>query len=394
MDFGDLDLDLGNNDFFGNLNKKGLEKQNTKAAAKKASPSSTDTTQTLNNISKQVMKALEEEQILPLPENFEAFFEKTLSQEKDESVRTKIKNIVQSSDKSTRLIALEKTFNENFSITKSVLEHLLSLCKDLSAMESNTQKRLDEISKITNPLGLQNAVRMLLTELKGFHKNFVNQADIITRAYRQMYANNANSKQGSMYDTKLGIYTKSFFDNALTQECENNKDFPRPCAVVVFSPAKELGRALDSQSKLLAAFKSIAKLVQKNIGKNDLVAYLGGAKFGMFLKNVQQDSAISLCEGLIDKCKETNIFLGESELSLSIVMGGVAFNAEKSAESMITEAKEALKKAIESNSTLHFSDGASVASSGGGNGGLDSLGDDFEIPGGDGLGDFGNFELS
>ena len=136
MDLSGLDLDIGNNDFFGNLDVVGLEGGKAKTQSiPSVSITPTDTTQKLSSISKQAMEALEKDDILPLPENFEAYFEKTLSQEQDENVREKIRAMVESANHDSRLIALEKTFNDNFTTLKSVLEQLLTLCKQLSSME-------------------------------------------------------------------------------------------------------------------------------------------------------------------------------------------------------------------------------------------------------------------
>lgn len=386
MDLSGLDLDIGNNDFFGSLDV--VELEDGKTSFQPSAPiTPTDTTQKLNSISKQAMEALEKDDILPLPENFEAYFAKTLSQEQDENVREKIKAMVESANHDSRLIALEKTFNDNFITLKSVLEQLLILCKQLSSMESNTNKRLAEIAAITNPLGAQNAIKVLLNEIKGFHKQFVTQADIISRSYRDMYAKSSTTKSSAMYDTTLGIHSKSFFLHSLELECKNGKDFPRHCALVVFSPSKELGTQLIDQTKLITTFKNIAKIVSKNIGSKDLVSYLGGGRFGMLLKNVQAQSAIDLCEEVIKKCKATNIFIGDLDLHLHIVMGGIVFDVNKTPESMLEEAKAALDEALNENKTLQFKQ---AENKGGGTFGAD---DDLDIPGDD-LGDFGDFEIS
>lgn len=386
MDLSGLDLDIGNNDFFGSLDV--VELEDGKTSFQPSAPiTPTDTTQKLNSISKQAMEALEKDDILPLPENFEAYFAKTLSQEQDENVREKIKAMVESANHDSRLIALEKTFNDNFITLKSVLEQLLILCKQLSSMESNTNKRLAEIAAITNPLGAQNAIKVLLNEIKGFHKQFVTQADIISRSYRDMYAKSSTTKSSAMYDTTLGIHSKSFFLHSLELECKNGKDFPRHCALVVFSPSKELGAQLIDQTKLITTFKNIAKIVSKNIGSKDLVSYLGGGRFGMLLKNVQAQSAIDLCEEVIKKCKATNIFIGDLDLHLHIVMGGIVFDVNKTPESMLEEAKAALDEALNENKTLQFKQ---AENKGGGTFGAD---DDLDIPGDD-LGDFGDFEIS
>lgn len=386
MDLSGLDLDIGNNDFFGSLDV--VELEDGKTSFQPSAPiTPTDTTQKLNSISKQAMEALEKDDILPLPENFEAYFAKTLSQEQDENVREKIKAMVESANHDSRLIALEKTFNDNFITLKSVLEQLLILCKQLSSMESNTNKRLAEIAAITNPLGAQNAIKVLLNEIKGFHKQFVTQADIISRSYRDMYAKSSTTKSSAMYDTTLGIHSKSFFLHSLELECKNGKDFPRHCALVVFSPSKELGAQLIDQTKLITTFKNIAKIVSKNIGSKDLVSYLGGGRFGMLLKNVQSQSAIDLCEEVIKKCKATNIFIGDLDLHLHIVMGGIVFDVNKTPESMLEEAKAALDEALNENKTLQFKQ---AENKGGGTFGAD---DDLDIPGDD-LGDFGDFEIS
>lgn len=386
MDLSGLDLDLGNNDFFGNLDVVGLEGGSKPTPSLESTPPpTTNTTQKLNSISKQAMEALERDSILPLPENFEAYFEKTLSQEQDEDVREKIKAMVESANHDSRLIALEKTFNDNFATLKAVLEHLLTLCKQMSAMESNTNKRLAEIAEITNPLGAQNALRVLVNEIKGFHKQFVTQADHISRAYREMYAKSSTAKTSAMYDTTLGIHSRSFFHAALESECKNGKDFPRHCALVVFAPSRELGAQLGEQSRLVTIFKNIAKIVSKNIGAKDLVAYLGSGRFGMLLKNVQADSAIALCEEVIKKCKASNIFLGDLELSLSIVMGGIVFDVNKTPESMLEEARAQLDEAMSEGKSLKFSSQKTESSA--------NNEDDFSIPGDD-LGDFGDFDIS
>lgn len=387
MDLNGLDLDIGNNDFFGSLDV--VESEDGKTSFQPSTPTTpTDTTQKLNSISKQAMEALEKDDILPLPENFEAYFAKTLSQEQDENVREKIKAMVESANHDSRLIALEKTFNDNFATLKSVLEQLLILCKQLSSMESNTNKRLAEIAAITNPLGAQNAIKVLLNEIKGFHKQFVAQADTISRSYRDMYAKSSSTKSSAMYDTTLGIHSKSFFLHSLELECKNGKDFPRHCALVMFSPSRELGAQLVDQTKLVTTFKNIAKIVSKNIGSKDLVSYLGGGRFGMLLKNVQTQAAIDLCEEVIKKCKATNIFIGDLDLHLHIVMGGIVFDVNKTPESMLEEAKAALDEALSGNKTLQFKQ---AENKGGGTFGADD--DNLDIPGDD-FGDFGDFEIS
>ncbi len=392
MDLDDLNLDdIGNNDFFGNLDDAGLEEKKKKKLQKEVAPAPTETTQKLSSISKQALEALEKDDILPLPENFEAYFEKTLSQEQDEDVREKIKAIVESSHHDTRLIALEKVFNDNFATLRTILEHLLTLCKQMSVMESNTQKRLAEITAITNPLGAQNAIKVLMNEMRGFHKQFVVQADFITRSYREMYAQSSNVKSGAMYDTTLGIYTRSFFVHTLELECKNGKDFPRACAVVVLAPVKELTSQINEQNQLVIIFKNIARIVSKNIGTKDIVSYLGGGRFGMLLKNVQIDDAIALCKDVIHKCKPTHIFIDGTELSLNITMGGIVFDVNKAPEQMIQEAKEQLQLAQKEGESLKFSqakvqDNNSLASD-------DDDADSFELPG-DGFGSFDDFDLS
>ena len=90
MDLDDLNLDdIGNNDFFGNLDEAGLEEGKRNKKTQKVTPTlgASEAAQKLNSISKQTLQALEKDAILPLPENFEAYFEKTLSQEEDERVR-------------------------------------------------------------------------------------------------------------------------------------------------------------------------------------------------------------------------------------------------------------------------------------------------------------------
>ncbi|MCH5313078.1 MAG: diguanylate cyclase [Helicobacter sp.] len=385
--------DVGNNNFFGNLDDAGLEENLDKQPQKVAPPPAVpaEITQKLRSIYKQALQALEKDDVLPLPENFEAYFEKTLLQEQDEKVREKIEDIVESAHHDSRLIELEKVFNDNFTTLRDILERLLTLCKQMSAMESNTDKRLAEIATITNPLGVQNVIKMLMNEIRGFHKQFVEQADFITRSYRDMYAQSSAARSGTIYDTTLDIYTRSFFIYTLELECKNIKDFPRNCAVAVFAPTKELASQLNEQNQLVVIFKNISRIVAKNIGTKDVLSYLGGGRFGMLLKNVSADAAVALCEEVIKKCKATNVFIGGTELQLNIAMGGVVFDGDKTPETMIEEAKEQLQLAQKERESLKFAQAqtqsrtASSASS--------DDAEDFELPG-ESLGDLDDFNLS
>ena len=202
-----------------------------------------------------------------------------------------------------------------------------------------------------------------------------------------MYNKSSLAKNGAMYDTILGIYTRSFLMQAIETECKNGREFPRHCAVIVFAPSKEFARQLNDKNKLITAFKNIAKIVSKNIGSKDIVSYLGEGRFGMLLKNVQLEGAVQLCEDVIRRCKETNIFIGDMELQLQIVMGGVTLDVNKTPDILLEEAKEHLQEAIKEGETLKITQKQSKK-----NASSDSE-DDFEIPGDD-LGDLGDFDLS
>ena len=107
----------------------------------------------------------------------------------------------------------------------------------------------------------------------------------------------------------------------------------------------------------------------------------------MLLKNVQLEGAVQLCEDVIRRCKETNIFIGDMELQLQIVMGGVTLDVNKTPDILLEEAKEHLQEAIKEGETLKITQKQSKK-----NVSSDSE-DDFEIPGDD-LGDLGDFDLS
>lgn len=80
MDLSGLDLDIGNNDFFGNLDVVGLEGGKAKTQSiPSVSITPTDTTQKLSSISKQTMEALEKDDILPLPETLKLILKNTLT---------------------------------------------------------------------------------------------------------------------------------------------------------------------------------------------------------------------------------------------------------------------------------------------------------------------------
>ena len=91
---------------------------------------------------------------------------------------------------------------------------------------------------------------------------------------------------------------------------------------------------------------------QKTANRSDILAYYGEGIFGILLNHRDKESAKRFANNLSEKVVETNVYLGDEELSLSICSGICEIDEQSKAREILKNTLEALKKA--SNSNLSF----------------------------------------
>lgn len=337
-----------NNDFFGNL---GLELESEKSSSGSvAEPGSAK--EKIDEISKKAIKMLSDENIFPLPENFESLFERLLKEDNNKEMRNKILKVMESRNTLANSVALERGINESFSNLKVILQDIGAVCQYLENIEKKARQKLNEIDRIQNPLTVKTAIKVLLSEVQGGYHTTFEQIKDIARNYTRTYASIVDIRKNSMFDTVLGIHNKRFFLAKMEQERVIDKEFVGPNAVFALELAPSVFAKVRDKNSLLAVLKMVAKILHDEMSRNDFICHLGEADFGVFVKNLQASRIESLANSFISRLQESNVFVNEDKVALSVIMGASVFNPEISAQDNVRNAKVAVHKAKSQSKTF------------------------------------------
>lgn len=365
-----------NNDFFGSL---GLElESDSPSVSESMDTTGSITKEKLSEISRKTIQMLDDENIFPFPENFESIFERNLNQEQNEDVKNKIRNVLESRNYDTNVIALETTINGSFASLKSIFEQVGVICKRLEGFESKTLSQLEEINKIQNPLAIKNAIKILLNDTNSTYKEIFDQTKNAIENYAKMYESFLNIRKNSIFDTTLGIHNKQFFFQKLERECLIGKDFAGENALFVVMLSPTLLANLSSKRALSSATKMIAKILLDKIGKEDSICYLGEAEFAIFMKNIPQSQIRDTITQFIDSLKNSTVFLDDVQIALDVIVGASSFDPNLTPQENINNAKSALQSAKDEDKKFEIYKAASS----------DGIAEDEDFDS-----DFGNFEI-
>ena len=118
-------------------------------------------------------------------------------------------------------------------------------------------------------------------------------------------------------DEKTGLYNNLFFRNIFTLELENAKR-KKPLSLIIVD-IDHFKKVNDTYGHLTGdkILKSLAKLLQKQVRKNDIVARFGGEEFFIMLPNADIERAKQIGERL-RKATENSKFNPRITISIGV----------------------------------------------------------------------------
>lgn len=337
-----------NNDFFGSF---GLEADKL-STANDLDDISVLAKERLKDISTKTIQMLEDENILPFPENFETLFDRNLKQEENNEIRSKIVYALESRNYTQRAIALEKSIEKSFLGVKTMLENISVVCGNFEKIQKQVETKLKEINRIENPLGIKTATKIFFNDINTAYQGIFHQAKEIIKLYDTAYKNLFDIKKHSMYDTTLGILNKDFFLYQLAKEKEIDSSFASESVLCILQIHEEVLKNIKDKQSLISTIKLTAKSLVENLGKNDGVCYFGKYEFGVFVRNVTEQQIEVFLKELLNSVKNNKVFLNDMCMSLYVVIGASRFDIALSIEENIENAKIALQEAKKENKSF------------------------------------------
>ncbi|PAF43591.1 diguanylate cyclase [Helicobacter sp. 11S02596-1] len=332
--------DFGSNVFFGKLDPEVPRSDTSEYVlddhiAEKASEMAQNT-----------LKKLEEEDLPPLPSNYQLYFERLLENE-ETSFKEKIQNVMDlQSINEDRVVSFEKSVKDGFKNIKEMLDFIAMLYKNLQLMQAITNKHMTGIEKIDNKIALSSAITLFVKDIDKINSITSSQLSQIKNLYQKTAEVISDINKNTIYDSRFGIYNKRYFMSLIEKENKLIEEFTHSSSILVMALSKKIQQNVTQKSTQMVLLKSIAKLLLKTSRRSDIVGYLGNGIFGIALKYSDIESTIKAAERFVNSVKTTNIFLGDRDISLNVSVGIAKILPPRSAQDSLDAALSALQIAL------------------------------------------------
>lgn len=301
---------------------------------------------TLESFANEVLKALVRDNIPPIPDNFQLYFERLLD-EKPEAFKKSTLNILDLENNSDdeRRIDFEKRIKDSFKNMKNILQHVAVLYKNLNLFQNIVQKRLGDVQKTENALAFQNILSLFQQEIEKL--NAITQKQTLQlKEFYQDSARIVNSIDSeTIFDSQYGIYNRRYLLSQIDKEAKIMDQFGHSSTVLLARLPDSKIRKFSSEKTLLIVTRTISRLILKTSRRSDIIAYYGNGTFALMLKHSDLPSSKKACERLAELTQSTSVFIGDSEVNLGIVIGIAKILPVRSAEETLNLALNAMESA-------------------------------------------------
>jgi diguanylate cyclase (GGDEF)-like protein len=295
---------------------------------------------------KEVLGALLKDSLPPTPNNFALYFDRLL-ENKSESLRKQVKFILQleenSNDETT--IELENALKQGFVSVKNILAVSAGLYKNMALMSKILQKRKDELIENKESSNVLSVVGSLETDLTKLDDILKKQIENLKTLYDQTATIVKNVENETIFDNKYGIYNKRYLLNKISQEVQLIKEFKHTSSLIMIELSKELVQDKNHEKALGLMRRTIARLLLKTSRRSDIVAHYGSGVFCMLLKHTDIDSSIKAAQRLVELVRNSNFFMADQQIELSVSMGISPINTTETTEQIVVNVIKAMEKA-------------------------------------------------
>ena len=293
----------------------------------------------LDSLSNEVLKALNNQNIPPLPANYQAFFEQILDTY-DLDFQKKIYDLIEADEKNDdRNLDFEKNIHIAFAKTKDLLKCTSSIYKSFILMNDIYEQLVKTI----------NIDSQMLRKIKQNKDSIDKQVITLKSLYEQCSLALANINTNTMYDSKFDVYNKRYFIKLVQEESAAVNKFNHNSTILMMALPYNITQYLSNEKMALVIMKTVAKLLLKTSRRSDMIGYIGNGIFGMLLKHSNISSSIKASERLIELLQNTNIFIGSNELSLNLNIGIAKIKQNRNALDSLNYAISALRIAQRNN---------------------------------------------
>ena len=300
----------------------------------------------LENFARGVLEDLAKDNLPPLPNYYQLYFEKALD-EKPYEFRKAMSDMIEgeSSSEDEKRMRMERQLQEGFGIFKEILQNVATLFKNVSNMAQISRRRTQEARAINNPSAVQNLALALNNDLEKLTLALNSQAIVIKNLYAKSAKIIQDVKGETIYDSQYGIFNKRYLTEQIRAEIAQIGKFEHQSTLMLAKLNGKIKERVSSEKQLGLINRTISKLFMKTSRRSDVVAHFGDGCFGILLKHTDEQNASRAALRVAEMTSGSHFFIADQEIKLEICIGVAALSVSQEAETVMVRALDAMNKA-------------------------------------------------
>jgi diguanylate cyclase len=342
-----LDLEFEHTNDFG-ISEVNIE--NRAIEHKKEEEAPEDDELTIDNFPLHVLKQIKERGLPATPDNYYIYFHQLLESEGDELQ----KSFYQILDKERTGHNREdkKAYEDGVQISLQLTEQILNVT---TKVHSNLKIMKNIIHKRDGELGsrkTKDIVKLLKFDLNKLDTILEKQSDSMKNLYGRS-ADIVNSiHEKTIFDRKFGTYNRRYFIDSIKNEIQKLRFFKHNSSLLLIIPHKSLTSVNLTPKVAFVISKTVAKILQQNTKRSDVVAYYGNNIFGIMLTHSDIERGREKILEFLEAFKESSLFIAGKEIEIKVKIGLAPLKSEGRVEDSLLLALDALKRANRSEDTV------------------------------------------
>ncbi|MDR2639125.1 MAG: diguanylate cyclase [Helicobacteraceae bacterium] len=302
----------------------------------------------VENFARAVLDELAKDNLPPLPNYYQLYFEKALD-EKPYEFRKAMSDMIEgeSSSEDEKRMLMERQLQEGFGIFKEILQNVATLFKSVSNMTQISKRRMQEAKAINNPSAVQNLSLALNNDLEKLTLALNSQAIVIKNLYTKSAKIIQEVKGETIYDSQYGIFNKRYLTEQVRAEIAHIEKFNHHSTLMLAKLSRNVKERVGSEKQLGLINRTISKLFMKTSRRSDIVAHFGEGCFGILLKHTDEQNAARAALRVAEMTSGSHFFIADQEIKLEVRIGVATLSVSQEAETVMVRALDAMNKADE-----------------------------------------------
>lgn len=325
-----------NDDFLADFNTSLNEKERVKL--QKLSGGEFD------KFARNVVSELINDNIPPIPMNYQIYFNKLLDGPSvTMTFRKRVEEMMDfEKTQDSKQAFIENKVKKSFTSINVLLQDIAMIYKNTEVMKELIEKRNAELTINSSALAINNIISMLQSDFERYLAVLERCSCAVKSGFEDVSYVYKSIEENSDFDQNFDVYNRKFLLHLLKTCKEGFERYNYQHCIVFFRIKDGIFKNLEAKGKFIL-LKTLAKILNKNAKKGNVVAHYQDGIFAMLLQHTNINKTKEFIENIIEQIYNTNFFISDTEIEMDLQVSVTAIKDDDT-EKLIAKLIKALDR--------------------------------------------------